>query len=157
MSDLDKIKKFNRDQIEHVRIVQEQILGFCHTLIFEAFQHDQSKWSDEEYDAFVASRESLRGSKDGTDEDYQKHLKGEAIQHHILNNSHHPEYWDKIGETMPLHEIIAMFFDWRSRSLQRKSSMDDFWKYNIDKLKNQPHAVPIVEAMKREYCDDHRK
>ena len=149
MSD-EKLRLFNQDQIEHLQLLQKQVLDFCNKLMVSAIEHDKSKWSDIEYDAFVASRDSLRGSKTGQDEDYQKHLKSDAIQHHVNNNPHHAEYWDSRGLLMPVHEIISMFFDWRSRCLAKGGSMNDFWEFNLAKLKTQTHAIPIVEALKGE-------
>lgn len=141
---------WNKDQIEHLQIIQKQVLEFTGKLWVSAIEHDASKWSEKEYPAFLASHGSLKQSKTGNDEEYQKHLKGDAIQHHVHNNPHHAEYWDSRGELMPVHEIISMFFDWRSRSIAKGGDMEAFWPYNVAKLKNQPHAIPIVEALKRE-------
>lgn len=149
--DIEKVMKFNKDQIEHLQILQKQVLEFCNKITVSAIEHDTSKWSEKEYQTFVGSRDSLRGSTTGQDEDYQKQFKSEAIQHHVHNNPHHPEYWDSRGLVMPVHEIISMFFDWRSRCIAKGGGMDGFWTYNIAKLKTQSHAVPIVEALKREY------
>ena len=151
MPDMKKIIAFNEDQIDHVVLIQRQVLDLCNKLLVSAIEHDRSKFSELEYTAFVESRDSLNQSKDGNDAEYQKHLKGEAIQHHITNNPHHAEYWDARNEHMPFHEIVSMFFDWRSRCLAKGGNMDAFWEYNIAKLKNQPHAIAIVECLKEEY------
>ena len=152
--DIEKAIKWNKEQREHEQIVQGQVLDFCYKIMETGIKHDSSKWKDLEYKAFLDSHDSLRQSKTGTDEEYQKHLKGDAIQHHIKNNPHHAEYWDERKERMPVYEIISMFFDWRSRSIQKGTDMEGFWEYNIAKLKNQPHAIPIVEALKVEYEKD---
>lgn len=148
---IEKVLAFNNDQIDHLQILQKQVLEFANKLIVAAIEHDRSKWSAIEYETFVGARESLRGSKDGKDENYQKDYKSEAIQHHVKNNPHHPEYWDLRGELMPIHEIISMYFDWRSRCIAKGGNMDSFWEYNLAKLKTQAHAIPIVEVLKREY------
>lgn len=152
--EIDKALAWNKEQREHEQIVQGQTWDFCNQIMTTAIKHDSSKWQDLEYKAFLDSHDSLKQSQTGTDKEYQKHLKGEAIQHHIKNNPHHAEYWDVKGETMPVYEIISMFFDWRSRSIQKGTDMEGFWEYNIAKLKNQPHAIPIVEALKAEYEKD---
>ena len=149
--EIDKAIKWNKEQREHEQIVQGQTWDFCIQLMVTAIKHDTSKWHELEYKSFLNSHKSLRSSETGQDPEYQKHLRGEAIQHHIKNNPHHAEYWDERKELMPVYEIISMFFDWRSRSIQKGTDMEGFWEYNIAKLKNQPHAVPIVEALKREY------
>lgn len=147
-------RNFQKDQIEHLQLVQKQVLEFTNKILTSAIEHDTSKWSDLEYDAFVKSRESLRGSITGQDAEYQKHLNSEAIQFHIKNNPHHAETWDAKGERMPVHEIISMFFDWRSRNIAKGGSMKNFWEFNIKKLENQKHAIPIVESLLIEYGDN---
>jgi hypothetical protein len=148
---MNDIIDWNEEQREHEQIFQQLCLEFNVFIINEAIKHDNSKWSAEEYETFLGARDSLRGSKDGTDKEYTNHYKSDAIQHHVKNNSHHPEFWDERGLPMPVVNVIAMFFDWLSRSKQRNMNMDDFWEYNISKLSNQPHAIQIVEALKRDY------
>lgn len=149
--EMEKIIQFNNDQIEHLQILQKQVLAFCNKLFSAAIEHDTSKWSSIEYEEFVRQRTALRGSTDGKDKAYQDGYRTDAIQHHVKNNSHHPEYWDARGERMPLHEIISMFLDWNSRCIQKGGDMEKFWEYNIAKLSNQKHAIAIVEAMKAEW------
>lgn len=148
---IDNAIAFNNDQRAHEQIFQRLCLTFAHNLMQLAVDHDTSKWSKEEYSTFVGSRDSLRGSTDGNDAEYERHYRSEAIQNHVKNNPHHPEYWDAIGEAMPLLDVISMFFDWQSRSIQKGGDMADFWEYNLAKLKNQPHAAAIVEAMRRDH------
>jgi hypothetical protein len=154
MTDINKMVAFNKDQVRHINLVQQMVSNFAYAVQSAALAHDESKFSDEEYLAFVDSRDSLNASKDGTDEEYQKNVKGASIQAHINNNPHHPEYWDRVGKPMPLKDIIVMFFDWYSRSVQRGTGMDGFWQYNLEKLKNQPHAIPVVEILRREIAGE---
>lgn len=145
-----EIIDFNADQICHIQTVQQLVLQFCHDLAQRAITHDASKFSADEYEGFIASRESLRGSVDGRDAAYQKNLSSVPIQKHITTNAHHPEYWDAIGKPMPIAEIILMFFDWTSRCMAKGGTMKGFWEFNLDKLrKNQAHAIPTVEALLR--------
>ena len=132
---------------------RQLIFNFCSELTTASFIHDRSKWSEKEMPAFVASRDSLRCSTTGQDEDYQKHFKSEAIQHHVTKNAHHPEYWDAIGKKMPISAIIMMFFDWYSRSLQKGNGLDGFWEYNLKKLEKQSHAIPMVILL-REHIEN---
>ena len=151
---MENIVRWNEEQREHEQIFQRLCLDFGQSILRDAIQHDNSKWSEREYATFLDSRDSLRGSKDGQDAEYEKHYKTEAIQHHVKNNPHHPEYWDNRRELMPVKDIIAMFFDWLSRSIQRNMGMEDFWQYNLSKLTNQPHAIEIVKALRRDYGND---
>lgn len=146
--DIKELTDFNKQQLEHISLVQGLVFKFCNTLMNEALRHDFSKFDLEEYETFVSSRSALNSSKDGRDVDYQKFLNGAAIQRHITENPHHPEYWDKRGKEMPPLQVILMFFDWVSRSHQRGTPFNDFWEFNTAKLKNQPHALALVNFLR---------
>jgi len=150
--DLTEIVEFNKQQATHIRMVQEMVQEFCHILMRDALEHDQSKWNENEYSTFVASRKVLNQSADGKDAEYQKWTQNKAIQSHINHNPHHPEYWERIGFEMPLQDAIIMFFDWYARSKQRGTDFNQFWPYNVEKLKNQPRALAVVELLRKRYC-----
>jgi pyruvate formate-lyase activating enzyme-like uncharacterized protein len=149
---VDKIIAFNQDQVVHMRMVRENVREFCNQLLHNVSTHDESKWYKNEYETFVDSRASLRGSTDGKDEAYQQAYKSQAIQHHVCSNEHHPEFWDQVGDEMPLGYIIEMFFDWYSRCEQRGGKMEDFWEYNMAKLNNQPRAKAVCELLRSQYA-----
>ena len=150
---LGDIVSYNQQQIEHIQRVQKLVFNFCTLLMESVLDHDSSKFSSLEYNTFLDSKDSLNKSKDGKDDTYQKFLKSPGIQRHITSNYHHPEYWDVNDKLMPFREIIIMFFDWLSRSQQRKTDFNDFWSFNCEKLKDQPHALEIVKSLKREFVD----
>lgn len=150
---MDKIINFNIDQVEHTQLVQKLVWMFINDLMKEVLTHDFSKWQTEEYETFVNSRDSLNKSVSGNEEEYQKILISEAVQHHYENNTHHPEYWSNKENSMPLHEIIIMFFDWASRTISKNGNLNDFWDYNIKKLNQceQFHAIPVVHMLAKHY------
>jgi hypothetical protein len=149
-----KIVEFNLDQYDHVATFQRLIFDYFSAVFRNALTHDRSKLTDKEYLAFVGSRDSLRKSETGADEAYQKHLNSEAIQHHIHSNPHHPEYWDEQGfDTMPVDAAIQMYFDWKSRCIQKGNTMDGFWQYNLNKLSKQPTAKAIVIKLRQDLLD----
>jgi hypothetical protein len=151
MINVKEIMSWNQNQKEHEMLVSLGLFMIIQKLFQGMIIHDASKWSTGEYEEFLDAATSLRASVDGKDADYQKHLMSGAIQHHITENEHHPEYWDKRGEPMPVHEIIIMYFDWCSRAAQKGTTLDAFWDFNLSKLKKQAHAIPVVEALRREY------
>lgn len=81
--------------------------------------HDESKWSDEEYDAYVD-----KFYPDGTKSEDEIHDNfAYAWLHHLHNNPHHPQYWflrnDKDHDEdrmldMPFNYIVEMLCDWGS-------------------------------------------
>ena len=139
------------DQVEHCNIYRDLVLNFCTKLMKDANSHDTSKFSDKEYDGFISNQLAFLEAKTGFDSEYQKGLKSEAIQHHILNNKHHPEYWSSRKKVMPLEYVILMFFDWLSRSIQKGDDMDSFWSYNISKLDDQVLPKEVVHLMRLHY------
>ena len=145
----EKVIAFNQDQVDHNIRVAMEVQRLCNMLMLDVVSHDRSKFDPEEFEAFVDSRDSLNASTDGKDEDYQKHLKGAAIQHHITTNRHHPEYWDRIRQEMPVDQAIIMFFDWKARCDAKGSTLDRFWDYNMEKLKKHPTAKAVAEGLKR--------
>jgi hypothetical protein len=150
---LGDIISYNQEQVEHIQRVQKLVFNFCNQIMEAVLEHDSSKFSSLEYFTFVKSKDILNASVNGKDVNYQSMLNSEGIQKHITENSHHPEYWDTKNELMPIKEAIIMFFDWLSRSQQRKTDFNNFWIYNCDKLKDQPHALEIVKTLKREFVD----
>jgi len=142
--DDEKVLAFNRDQRRHEVIVGHLVREFCNTLMAEVLAHDLSKWDEDEYWTFVEARDTLNASRDGQDPGYQEQLMSEAIQNHVTLNHHHPEAW--IGN-MPLVQVIIMYFDWRSRCVQRHVGMGDFWAHNIGKLHHDLRARAVVEMM----------
>lgn len=71
-------------------------------------EHDESKFSEEEFDAYA--QKWFNGS--GKTLEYE-----EAWKHHWQNNEHHPEYW--LGEDMPYIYILEMLCDWGSFGIQK--------------------------------------
>ena len=79
------------------------------------FNHDQSKWEKEEYDAYDAYFYGARLTKEVKDNfNY-------AWLHHIHNNPHHWQYWILINDNpdegeiimdMPYNYIVEMICDW---------------------------------------------
>lgn len=74
--------------------------------------HDSSKYSREEFDAYrkyfyPISPEEKEKCKDEFDA---------AWKHHYMNNMHHWDYWYYSGnmDSMPMHFVIEMICDWKA-------------------------------------------
>lgn len=147
---MEDVVKYNKQQIEHIKMVQEFIHEFCMKLMKEAIKHDQSKFNENEYEDFVAKQNILNTTATGLDESYKASVKSTGIQTHIKTNPHHPEYWDLLETEMPIHQAIIMYYDWKSRSQQRGTKMEDFWEHNTRKLKNHPRALTLVKLLAQE-------
>lgn len=75
--------------------------------------HDQSKFQGIEWDNLIQ-----------TDDENKEQLTL-AIAHHNRTNPHHPEYWGGI-KLMPLVYVAEMVCDWKARSAEFGSSLQDW-------------------------------
>ncbi len=152
---LETIIPWNKDQLEHIEIVQRLCLSLHCLMMDVALSHDRSKFGSDEYETFLRSRRDMNDASHGDDTNYKKWYASNAIQKHVTTNKHHPEYWDKLDEEMPFIEIIIMYFDWLSRSSIKGNGA--YWKfrdYNMEKLSKQPHAKVIVKSLEEQFPPD---
>ena len=139
-------KKFNV-------LVKEGLMNshIYHKLAEDIMVHDESKYSDEEFDGYIA-RFYNENEKAQTQEEIalNKEKFDEAWKHHYQNNSHHPMYWkthhynqetDTI-ETMeeglydmPLFAIYHMICDWQAMSDAKGNTVVQWYTTKADKEK----------------------
>ena len=100
------------------------------------FNHDQSKWEKEEYDAYDAYFYGGRKTKE------VKETFNYAWLHHIHNNPHHWQYWVLINDDpedgtvaldIPYRYVIEMICDWWSFSWSDGNLYEIFDWYNKHK------------------------
>lgn len=115
----------------------------------QILSHDNSKWDDEEYDAYC---EYFFGPEktDDVKEEFDK-----AWLHHIHKNPHHWQHWvlleDKEGEPkvieMPKNYVIEMISDHWSFSWKQNNLYEIFNWYNENKLKMilHPNTIALYE------------
>lgn len=122
-----------RDTKEHISQVREFMLMFAQELIQRALVHDQSKLESPEVEIFTEYTPKLRNSTYGTDE-YKKNLEGMkwALEHHYMNNSHHPEHYEGGIKDMTLADIVEMMCDWKAATL-RHADGDIYKSIGINK------------------------
>ena len=125
--------------------------------------HDNSKYMDEEYDAYDKYFYSgNRSAKVVSDFNY-------AWLHHIHNNPHHWQYWVLIHDDepeealeMPYHFVIEMICDWWSFSWKSGNLTEIFdWYEKHKEMKLHPKTRKLVEdilkRIKEELKDDDNK
>lgn len=122
-----------RDTKEHISQVREFMLMFAQELIQRALVHDQSKLESPELEIFTEYTPKLRNSTYGTEE-YKKNLEGMkwALEHHYMNNSHHPEHYEGGIKDMTLADIVEMMCDWKAATL-RHADGDIYKSIGINK------------------------
>ena len=117
------------------------------TYILDWSLHDQSKYSEEEYDAY--DKYFYGGNKSSSVVNNFNY----AWLHHIHNNPHHWQYWvlqnddepEEILE-MPYRYVIEMICDWWSFSFKQKNLNEIFdWYEKHKNMKLHPKTRKVVE------------
>lgn len=119
----------------------------------QILDHDKSKWSTDEYPAYLEHFYPADGSKPDDDKDDPEFDK--AWLHHIHVNSHHWQHHVLIrdsGETVPLDmsdfDIWEMLCDWHSFSRRdEKSTAKYWWDENKDKMTLSDNTIQVVESL----------
>lgn len=111
----------SNDLLEHGRQVCKRITRIAEELILRGVDHDQSKFSPEEYSSFANQTIKLKDLVYGSDE-YRSELEKirPAIDHHYKHNRHHPQHFKNRIRGMDLIDIIEMFCDWHASALRQK-------------------------------------
>lgn len=93
------------------------------------YEHDMSKFSSEEFDAY--RNYFYPYSNEEKDEDAFEL----AWEHHYKNNKHHPQYWCNNGkiEDMPNIYIAEMLCDWQAMKMKFGGSNYDYYMEERDK------------------------
>jgi len=104
-----------RQTVDHARRVGNLMLEVISDLQNRAVNHDQTKFSEEEYSLFAQETPNLRSLTYGSKE-YTEALArlGPALEHHYQNNRHHPEHWESGISGMSLIDLIEMLSDWKA-------------------------------------------
>jgi hypothetical protein len=107
-------------------------------------EHDESKFSEEEFEAYA---QHFYGENKNKKNDFEF---DQAWKHHWTHNEHHPEFW--LGEDMPYIYILEMICDWGSFSIEKKdfNELIDFYnsKAKDDEEKNlSDNTKTIIEEI----------
>jgi len=132
----------------HKFIVLQYMNAIIQNLIVRAEQHDQSKFSDEEFTGLVAAIDDLKKYPYGTPEYEAMRVKHAKIfQTHYAKNRHHPEHFANGIEDMNLMDLIEMLVDWKAASMRVGSggTIENSIKVTADKYNIHPQLVKILE------------
>ncbi len=139
------------------------ILPMDCTMRWQLEKHDDSKYSEEEYDAYDMHFYGDAYHDDPTGEDFMY-----AFLHHLHNNPHHWQYWVLIQDAnedheeqilkMPRNYVREMVCDWWSFSWAKYNESNDkkdlyeifdWWDKSKDQIKLHPDTRRYVEQILR--------
>lgn len=98
------------DHINAVRLLLNEVVSI---ILVRAAQHDKSKLREPEKQIFDEYTPKLKATTYGSGE--YKNMLSEmqvALDHHYMNNRHHPEYFNDGISSMTLIDIVEMLCDW---------------------------------------------
>lgn len=116
--------------------------------------HDKSKYSEEEFEGYrVFFYKSDEDNKEYLNDKNIKLSFDEAWRHHLIYNSHHPEFWintypingNIIINDMDKLSIAEMLLDWAAMSKGDEIPAYDYW-YNGDG-QNKPFSENTREII----------
>ena len=118
----EELAKHDADTRRHIEQVA-MFLGWVITALrYRSVEHDESKFSDVERNAYAVVIPQLAGMKYGTPE--HKAVLAQmkpAIAHHQAANRHHPEYHRNGVKGMDIIDLVEMAADWKAASLREGS------------------------------------
>lgn len=138
---LHEISKLDDDFIKsHREELSEQIT-----------KHDESKWDEEEFDAYRANYNPINDEeKTNNEANFQA-----AWFHHFQNNPHHWQHWtDEHGELVDLENedevkkaYIEMICDWQAMGYIFGDTAYQYYNSNKDTIKLYPELKDWVEDL----------
>ena len=119
---------------KHNNNVQNNIADVLANLARRMAEHDQSKYYDEEYD-LVVGKPYLETLEYNTPE-YKAGLERvqDAVDHHYMLNTHHPEHFPDGVKGMTLLDLIEMACDWQAASIEHNSTFLESIKRNVERF-----------------------
>jgi hypothetical protein len=105
---------FENETRTHQLEVAARLMTVARLLLKRAVRHDASKLQSGERDTFIRVTPRLKELDYGSDA-YNAQLKDMklALEHHYLENAHHPEHYSEAGVNgMNLVDVVEMFCDW---------------------------------------------
>lgn len=133
-----------KDTLKHITNVNKLLNIIINELIIRSINHDKSKLESPEKEIFDLYTPKLKNCKFNSDEynKYKNEMKS-ALQHHYLNNEHHPEHFSNGILDTNLIDLCEMICDWIAASKRNKDG--DIYK-SIEELQK-----------KYKYSDDLKK
>lgn len=119
-----------------------------HSLTANILEHDKSKFSEEEFNAYRNYFHPCSG------EEKDEEAFNKAWEHHYSNNPHHPEYWYNQGKDMPPVYIAEMLLDWQAMKMKFGGNNYDYYMKTRDKKPFSENTRKILDVVVKEVFDN---
>lgn len=142
-----------QDTIEHIKLVDTYLRFLAHQLLIRGQEHDLSKLSSPEKEAFDLHTPNLQNLVYGSEE-YQQSLDDmeEALKHHYANNRHHPNHFENGIKGMTIVDVDEMFADWCATTLKYEhGDINKSIEFNKDRFEYGEVLEAIFKNTVKEY------
>jgi len=123
---------WKKETKKHIKRVKELLGGVEAELCLKGNSHDASKLKEPEAPVFAEYTSKLKDSTYNSPE-YKQFLSEmkPALDHHYVNNPHHPEHFKNGIKGMSLIDLTEMLCDWKAASERHNDgSIDKSLKEN---------------------------
>lgn len=132
--------------------IHSRILPKC---AFNIISHDQSKFSDKEFDFYRAKFYPCKKDIEEMSQETIDELFENAWTHHYEHNAHHPEYWiitknEPFTSRMSYEYFIEMICDWMAMSYTKGGTVKSWWYGGAYKEKEKtmhPEDFKVIEGL----------
>lgn len=117
----DKVSSTKNDTYSHIIKVQRYLIKIVINLTTRSVYHDQTKFTDPELKIFSKFRDGNKIEFGTTEYLLRLTELKEALDHHYMHNSHHPEHYKDGINDMTLMDLCEMLCDWMASSESSKN------------------------------------
>ncbi|SRR5258707_576785 len=144
--------EFIKDLVQHKAWVAENMQVAANDLFRRAAIHDNSKFEPEEFELYDKVFPELQKHAYGSPELKAAYKRlGPALQHHLMVNDHHPEYFEFEIEgsrginQMNLIQLIEMVCDWMAASRRSQTGIAKGLEINKERYGISDQLFEIIK------------
>jgi len=148
------------DTLQHKRAVARFLRYIISDLYDRAITHDDTKFSDEEYDLYAQVVPRLKEVPFGSDE-YKAIVRelDPGIEHHVKSSRHHVQYHKRGIEGMHLVDLLEMVVDWKAASMRPPANdVKESLPWNFGRFKIEPQLAAVIrntiDFLEHTYAND---
>jgi hypothetical protein len=145
---------FLTDLIDHKNRVGGYMRLVADELLRRACEHDNSKFSPSEFEAYESAFAGFQQHAFGTEE-YKAVIEEirPAVERHYAANDHHPEFFAGGVNDMNLVQIIEMVCDWIAASQRRHGDLGESLRINKARFTISDQLQRIIENTVEDLVD----
>lgn len=141
-----------QETLDHIGLVQRNIVQAITNLHDRAVRHDQSKLVDPEKTLLDALGSQMNQPPYGSPEERQRfHNLAEFRVHHYAHNDHHPEHTEAGFQGMSLMALLEMVCDWKAANARHTGgTMANSLSFNRARFNMSDELFAILENTVKE-------